>query len=83
MKLKVVCQVCGKVEELDINKPTEWKWIELNEEILKPIDKIFKGYEVWICPECVATIEEEDPLTYMEKMEKLVKESLYGEDNET
>jgi len=56
MLLKIVCQICGRTEVLDTEKPygssLHWESYKL-EEFGIPEEHPFHDYEIWICPECL------------------------------
>lgn len=54
MKLKVICQICGKVEVIDTTKAGDWQFLKLTD--LLDIDLL--DWEVWFCGSCWLRLEE-------------------------
>jgi len=56
MLLKVVCQLCGKVTTIDVDKPIgsfpRWEYYKLSDFFDKSIVDPYQNYEIWICDEC-------------------------------
>ena len=57
MLLRVVCQVCGKTEIIDLDKPIlpfpRWDYYKLSELVDdRSLIDGFEDYRIWICPEC-------------------------------
>ena len=57
MFLRVVCQVCGKTEIVDVDKPIppfpRWECYKISELVSdKRLIDGYEDYRIWICPEC-------------------------------
>jgi len=57
MLLRVVCQVCGKTEIIDLDKSIppspRWDYYKLGELVDdRSLIDGFEDYRIWICPEC-------------------------------
>jgi len=56
MLLKVVCQLCGKVTTIDVDKPigsfSRWEYYKLGDFFDRDIMDPYQNYEIWICDEC-------------------------------
>jgi len=54
MKLKVICQICGETDTLDLDEPmgvNPWRFYNVN-EIVEGLEK-WQDYEILICPSCI------------------------------
>ena len=58
--IRVICQLCGRTDLIDLNKPVgpmpRWDWFNLNEFFDRPD----MDWEIWICPRCLARFWDED-----------------------
>jgi len=54
LKLKVICQVCGKATKIDTSKPIGPKprWESYRLEDFGLGEHAFSNYEIWICDQC-------------------------------
>jgi len=83
MILKYVCEVCGTVENIDVNKPSDWLEIMLGDLAMMADEerkwhKVYDGYEIKICPVCVnkAMSIKEEELYDWKKIFDMVVESM-------
>ena len=57
MKIKVICQLCGKVDEIDLGNDWKgWRYYLLSEIFDSDYlmeDDIPTSYKIWFCPECL------------------------------
>lgn len=57
MKLKVICQKCGKthVEDTVKTPPSEWCYFETNDVLADLPDWL--DFEFWLCPKCMCELD--------------------------
>ena len=73
MKLKVVCQVCGVVKEIDTQVPDEWRCYFLGEFGLEDLSSLHEDRRIWICKKCLDTYGKEPS-----ELKEIVAWSLFG-----
>ena len=85
MLLRVVCQVCGKTEIIDLDKPIppfpRWDYYKLSELVDdRSLIDGYEDYRIWICPEChkkaIKYYEDRDWRVNWEKLSGMVENSL-------
>lgn len=67
MRLKIVCQICGKVGEIDMEKPgwecyylggfkvySGWGCYRLGDFEVPEVPAQWRDYLIWLCDECRA-----------------------------
>ena len=85
MFLRVVCQVCGKTEIIDVDMhiPSfpRWDCYKLSELVDdRSLIDGYEDYRIWICPEChekaIEYYEDRDWRVNWEKLSEMVENSL-------
>jgi len=78
MKIKVICQKCGKVAEVDTEKVTSppWSWFKTN-EVLQDLAE-WNDWELWLCGDCNSETYDRLP----EDVEKFYKSILHPSNDE-
>ncbi len=64
MRLRVICQICGNTAVLNTEKPSgpdpKWTAFPVSAYLSGVEADIWKDYDIWICPECMAKYGEWD-----------------------
>ena len=58
MKVKAICQICGKVEVIDTEKRTSWRTYRLGDFDFEWLPGWWENFEIWICGDCLETVKE-------------------------
>lgn len=97
MKLKVICQICGKTTTIDTEKPIKsqpkWDNYKLGDLDIE-VDKVWHDYDIWICEDCLKEVTEHETLIYDEteyyvdreidydKLREMLEKSLFSKKGE-